>query len=245
MHFQFKPMQYQTHQVPVPNGLSSNTKKFCSNTTTPFPIPKNSVPVPILHESGSKPKQIQLSQNAQFQYQTVPVPTRNRFPFTLGSTLVLLVSVEKKHSPRFWSCFSRFWFLNGQAARVPPMNSAALFSTVGRDLGPDPWTEWTGWNSDLQMILSVRTIRLAIPLLNFLFIWSATHTGESGRAKERGVSPSLFTTSISAPRDRNSLEERETVLIHMQLYNVNRKQKHSKGETDGKKKGRNTKMRKG
>lgn len=63
-------------------------------------------------------------------------------------------------------------------------------------------------DTDLHMILSVRTTRLAIPLRNFLFIWSATQTGVSHRARERGVSPSLFIMSMSAPRERNKLKRK-------------------------------------
>lgn len=65
-------------------------------------------------------------------------------------------------------------------------------------------------NTDLQMILSVRIMRLVIPLRSFLLIWSATHTGVSVRAKVRGVSPSLFMMSISAPLDRNNLHRHMT-----------------------------------
>lgn len=64
-------------------------------------------------------------------------------------------------------------------------------------------------NTNLQMIFSVRSIRLVIPLLSFLLIWRATHTGVSGRARLRGVSPSLFTTSMSAPLDRNNLQKKQ------------------------------------
>lgn len=56
------------------------------------------------------------------------------------------------------------------------------------------------------MIRSVRSMRLVIPLLSFLLIWRATHTGVSARARLRGVSPSLFMMSMSAPLDRNSLK---------------------------------------
>lgn len=59
----------------------------------------------------------------------------------------------------------------------------------------------------LQMILSVRSKRLAIPLRSFLLICSETHTGVSARARVRGVSPSLFTMSMSAPLDRNKLRK--------------------------------------
>lgn len=59
------------------------------------------------------------------------------------------------------------------------------------------------------MILSVRSMRLVIPLRSFLLIWSATHTGVSTRASERGVSPSLFMMSMSAPLDRNNLQRKE------------------------------------
>lgn len=58
------------------------------------------------------------------------------------------------------------------------------------------------------MILSVRCRRLDTPLRSFLLICRATHTGVSGRARLRGVSPSLFMMSMSAPLDRNSLESR-------------------------------------
>lgn len=68
-------------------------------------------------------------------------------------------------------------------------------------------------NNYLQMILSVRSIRLVIPLLSFLFIWSATHTGVSTRARLRGVSPSLFTMSMSAPLDRNNLQRTEKHVV--------------------------------
>lgn len=57
----------------------------------------------------------------------------------------------------------------------------------------------------LQMILSVRMMRLVMPLFSFLLIWSATHTGVSGRARVTGVSPSRFMMSMSAPLDRNNL----------------------------------------
>lgn len=60
----------------------------------------------------------------------------------------------------------------------------------------------------LQMILSVRSMRLVIPLRSFLLIWSATHTGVSTRARLRGVSPSLFMMSMSAPLERNNLQEK-------------------------------------
>lgn len=69
----------------------------------------------------------------------------------------------------------------------------------------------------LQMILSVRSMRLVIPLLSFLLIWRATHTGVSGRARLRGVSPSLFMMSMSAPLDRNNLkmkERKKHIIIH-------------------------------
>lgn len=66
----------------------------------------------------------------------------------------------------------------------------------------------------LQMILSVRSMRLVIPLLSFLLIWRATHTGVSGRARLRGVSPSLFMMSMSAPLDRNNLKMKERKKHH-------------------------------
>lgn len=61
----------------------------------------------------------------------------------------------------------------------------------------------------LQMILSVRMMRFVMPLFSFLLIWSATHTGVSGRARVTGVSPSRFMMSMSAPLDRNNLETKE------------------------------------
>lgn len=65
-------------------------------------------------------------------------------------------------------------------------------------------------NTYLQMILSVRSMRLVIPLRSFLLIWSDTHTGVSVRANVRGVSPSLFMMSMSAPLDRNNLHKTKT-----------------------------------
>lgn len=70
-------------------------------------------------------------------------------------------------------------------------------------------------NTYLQMILSVRMMRLVMPLFSFLLIWSATHTGVSGRARVTGVSPSRFMMSMSAPLDRNNLETKKlNVLRH-------------------------------
>lgn len=63
--------------------------------------------------------------------------------------------------------------------------------------------------SYLQMILSVRMMRLVMPLFSFLLIWSATHTGVSGRARVTGVSPSRFMISMSAPLDRNNLPKKK------------------------------------
>ncbi|TNN59738.1 hypothetical protein EYF80_030109 [Liparis tanakae] len=48
---------------------------------------------------------------------------------------------------------------------------------------------------------------------SFLLIWSATHTGVSTRARLRGVSPSLFTMSMSAPLDRNNLQRPEPLVF--------------------------------
>lgn len=68
------------------------------------------------------------------------------------------------------------------------------------------------------MILSVRSMRLVIPLLSFLLIWSATHTGVSARARVSGVSPSRFIMSMSAPLDRNNLQEKKE--IHLLFENL-------------------------
>lgn len=64
--------------------------------------------------------------------------------------------------------------------------------------------------TNLQIIFSVLSMRLVIPLRIFLLIWSATQTGVSGRARVSGVSPSLLIVSISAPLERNKLKWKHT-----------------------------------